>query len=298
MEFPPTPVGERKLFASPKQHNQKKRIMNLDENSSHRTFETIEELRVRLIQSYSDTKRQREKYLNVSVATSRQLSEDKNINGYRSRTQQQPVFQNYKQKTEVATKTNGIVKFSNQQQHYTTNGVASDSTDHFAVELSNALQRTNNAHNHRHQQPIVIETTYAPRTPRSPSNQSVKGTLKKSTSEISSEYNDEISYGTMNTSGTPRLSSDVSSPGRRTPKDETTTNLSRKNSLKNLMKRSDSRNSMRKETRKSPEITRTDIENVVENQNIIDHHQKDVEGDKVIVRKSYYDYNEIQNLWL
>jgi len=166
------------------------------------------------------------------------------------------------------------------------------------LQLNYPTPRTNNAHNHRHQQPIVIETTYAPRTPRSPSNQSVKGTLKKSTSEISSEYNDEISYGTMNTSGTPRLSSDVSSPGRRTPKDETTTNLSRKNSLKNLMKRSDSRNSMRKETRKSPEITRTDIENVVENQNIIDHHQKDVEGDKVIVRKSYYNYNEIQNLWL
>ena len=288
MEFPPTPVGERKLFASPKQQNQKNRRMNsisdLDENSTHRTFETIEELRVRLIQSYSDTKRQREKYLNITAATSKNLNKDKNINGYRSKTQQQPVFQNYKRKTEVAAKTNGIVKFSNQQQKSTptSNGVSNDSSDHFAVELSNALQRTNNTRNH-HQQPIVIETTY------SPSNQSVKSNFKKSSSGVPSECNDEISYGITNTSGqgTPRVSAEVSSPGRRTPKGDTPTSLSRKNSLKNLMKRSDSRNSMRKESRKSPEITRTDIENVVENQNIIDHQQEDVDsvddGNKVSV---------------
>lgn len=269
MEFPETPVGERKLLPSPAKANQQKKIKRMstidqDENS-HRTYETIEELRSRLKQGYHEAKKQREKYLNLSP--NKQNENDKCINGYRSKTRQQPVFKNYKQITEIPAKTNGVVKFSNQVKASSPNGDSNviDNSDSFAAELSNALKRTNDNNSE--------ETVN-----RSPSGYSLKSSLKSSSGVSTGSIDDpkyessSLSNGSMSSSHeTP-----VKSVGNATPKSNHKTskdpgNLSRKNSFKNLMKRSDSKNSMGrreslKNNKKSPEITRNDIDNVVENQ--------------------------------
>ena len=115
MEFPPTPVGERKLSPSPAKNKKKlKKLTSLDmddsNNTSHRNYETIEQLRVRLKQNYNEAKRQREKYLNLSP--SRKKEADKSLNGFRSKTQHQPVFKNYKQKSEIRPKTNNCLLYT------------------------------------------------------------------------------------------------------------------------------------------------------------------------------------------
>ena len=141
---------------------------------SHRTFETIEELRERLRKNYIEAKKQREKYLNLSPNKAK--SEDSSLNGYRSKTQKQPVFKNYKQKNDATPRVNGVVKFSNDPKNPET----------FAAELSSALKKNNekisNAEND------IIPSSKVPRspsgssvnTPRSPSGHSIKSNQKSS----------------------------------------------------------------------------------------------------------------------
>ena len=101
MIFPPTPENERKSASDKNKFSKKKkkRMTNAgDEDllSDHRTYETIEELRTRLMQNYVEAKQQREKYLNLKEKKTKEEMEEKSLNGKRNKMQSKTVFKNYK----------------------------------------------------------------------------------------------------------------------------------------------------------------------------------------------------------
>uniref|UniRef100_A0A7M6DQN1 Uncharacterized protein n=1 Tax=Clytia hemisphaerica TaxID=252671 RepID=A0A7M6DQN1_9CNID len=299
MEFPPTPIGERKLSPAPgKSHfstkQLPKRMASQDLDDSHRSYETIEQLRARLKQNYLEAKRQREKYLNLSPT--RKKDSAKNLNGYRSKTQQQPVFKNYKQKSEVQERTNGVVKFDNQ---LSVNGVRTNSpNDQSTSELSQALSNkkttsdreiiptvylgdqsnlksrdsTSNLNGFSKQESFDQHRSPPPKTSEKPqgykTNNASKSTVKSPKQMHQMSRDNSI---------------DLDRPSNQNPG---STNLTRKNSLKNLVKRSDSRSSIKKDIKRSPEINHNDIDNVLTNHNINDDiskkkiHHEEVKGEE------------------
>ena len=101
MIFPPTPENKRKSASEKNKFSKKKknRMTNAgDEDllSDHRTYETIEELRTRLMQNYVEAKQQREKYLNLKEKKTKEEMEEKSLNGKRNKMQSKTVFKNYK----------------------------------------------------------------------------------------------------------------------------------------------------------------------------------------------------------
>ena len=235
MEFPPTPVGERKLSPSPAKNGKNKKLkkmssIDIDDNS-HRNYETIEQLRSRLKQNYNDAKRQREKYLNLS----RKKESVKSLNGFRSKTQQQPVFKNYKQKAEPEPKTNNVVTFRSQEL---VNYRPEDPN-----QTEDTLDRTTN-----HSSREIIPTIYLGPTSSSPS----KSNLKKIRSyNIEASNKKQINFKTQNI--TTVNATEVKA--RTTPK--TTTSL-----IEEI------NSNGKKNHSKVPEINHNDVESVLQNQNI------------------------------
>lgn len=286
MVLPPTPVGERKLTAlhlnnmndnnnnalpgNKKKNNKKKSIPmtngieSHNSKSSHRTYETIEELRARLTKNYREAKKQREKYLNIG-ANKTSKSPDTSINGYRSKTQQQKIFKNYKLKQEdniPKERTNTTVSFAVDDDAALTSSSASRSIS-FAEELSNALQR----------QGQIVSSATVTNTPIDDASVSItsnKSLQNTTTSEIF--YNPSREAVENPIVEAHEVEHKIRENDESVPPNKEG-NICRKNSIKNLLKRSDSKNEKNEKRKnslkplgKSEIITQEDVENVLENQ--------------------------------
>ena len=259
MEFPPTPVGERKLSPSPVKNKKKlKKLTSLDmddsNNTSHRNYETIEQLRVRLKQNYNEAKRQREKYLNLSP--SRKKEADKSLNGFRSKTQHQPVFKNYKQKSEVRPKTNNVVTFHNEDSidikpTRSTEPAASERTTATTSDRSPTTTNTGTRE--------IIPTVYLGSNPNSPS----KSNLKKS-SNYNNSSNNNNKQKTNNKQHQNFTSSSFNASDDRVKITTQTSALIEE--MNTSGKWSNSNTNYQK--KKLPEINHNDVESVLQNQNI------------------------------
>lgn len=252
MEFPPTPVGERKLSPSPAKNTKKKlkKMSSTDldgvENNSHRNYETIEQLRGRLKQNYVEAKRQREKYLNLSP--SRLKDAGKSLNGHRSKTQQQPVFKNYKQKSEKKPKTNGVVTFHNEQDLVRSySGDNTSASDDIANQLNITVggdspsNSSNSEPNYSTRE--IITTTYL----GSPTTSPTKSNLRNGSKYV--------------------VNSNATTTSNNNKKQSNNVNATKYKSNNTEYSFSETSGN-RKNNSKLPEINHNDVEGVLQNQNI------------------------------
>lgn len=321
MVFPVTPLGERKLIAlqnkindsnnndlnlifksNPKKSARRVNMATDEKNKpTHRSYETIDELRVRLMKNYKEAKKQREKYLNINKA---KTNPDSCINGYRSKPNQQPVFKNYKMKLgEDGNRLkprghNGgtSVTFADTEQPSSSNCKNSIS---FAEELSDAIQKQSDVI------APVLENSTSYSTPVA--NDDSSDSVKMVTNNASATIDDNVKSAQIKTtpsttttaSSTPMTSqSPITSPTvtKQTsrivdsviplrsisftpPEVESRIILTpspTKSSMKNILKRSDSsskndksvkrKTSIKKKSVDRTEVTQEDVESVLTNQ--------------------------------